>query len=927
MNKLLNEYIKTSGKPYIDVKYLLECFVEVLEENGEAELVKYIPWITKDAPKSLDVVENCHSQKIIHLFAISFQILNLCEVNWAVQERRKKESSGDGDSIAGSWRNVFKSLTKEGFSADEIAATLKNIEVEPVLTAHPTEAKRAVVLKYYRELYLLIVKLENPIYNVFERDQIREEIKEYLQKLWFIDDIFLEKPNVETELSNVSHYLVNVFPEVVEYQDRQLVQAWKGSGFAADHFADYKNFPKITFGTWVGGDRDGHPFVTPEITQFALQKLRNEAIRLLHKKLLTLSDSMSIYAIGRELNSEFAERLEQLTIEIDNHKGLLAGHTTEQEPFRRYVKLLIEKLPIKQNVLSGETKLHDRSYTYSRSSQLVADLEILIKAIGEFGASHLAVKEIVKVCRHADLFGFHLAHLDIRQNSMYHEKALLGLLEEANFKPEGGIISREFLNRELEHNRPFTKNYTGACVETINVLGCFKVIDAHVTNYGTRAFGSLIVSMTRKVEDLYTLYLLAREGGLLYQSDFGLACKIPVVPLFETIEDLHNGVAIMNDYLKHPITIATMKAIAAARGYEKPVVEVMLGYSDSNKDGGIIASNWNLFQAQSNLRAVADNHGVEIKIFHGKGGSISRGSGPTHWFLSSLHNGSLQGKIRLTEQGETIERKYANKLNAAFNIELLTAGTLLNTLLPTKRVLSSNLRTEQLMEGLSEASFIKYQQLTSNKSFIRYYEQATPIDVIEISKIGSRPSRRTNQRSLSDLRAIPWVFSWSQTRTNITGWYGLGTALSQLRQNDPSSYDTLKEMVKHDPMIRYLLTNIDTSLASTDEAIIELYASLVEEKDVRDEISGLILDELKLTKELMNDILTLPFATRRPNHFQSTQLRSMPLRLLHEAQVETIRYWRANPELKEGTSTTPKHFNIVLLKTINAIANALGATG
>ncbi len=930
MNQLLEEYIHSSGKPYSDVKFLLDCFAEVLVENGEQDLVQYIPWINDQEPVTLDIVRNCHSQKVVHIFAISFQILNLSEVNWAVQERRNKENSDGGASITGSWRNVIETLKLEGFSEAEIAQSLTTIEVEPVLTAHPTEAKRAVVLKYYRELYLLIVKLENPIYNLYERDQIRNDIKDVFHKLWFIDDIFLEKPNVETELGNVLHYLVNVFPEVVEYHDNQLIQAWKGSGFSTEIFKNHANYPKITFGTWVGGDRDGHPFVTPEITHFALQKLRNEAIRLLHKKLSNLADSMSIYSIGRRLNKDFATRLEQLNQEIDSHKGELGVHSLEQEPFRKYVKLLIEKLPIKQDALSGETKLHDRPFTYSRSSQLVADLDILNRAITEFGASHLAVNEIVKVCRHADLFGFHLAHLDIRQNSMFHEKALIGLLQEANVLTDGKTeITKEFLYEELKHNRPFTKTYTGSCPETQNVLNCLKVIDNQITNYGTRAFGAMIVSMTRKVEDLFTLYLLAREGGLLHQTKYGLACKIPIVPLFETIDDLHNGVEIMEEFLKHPITQATLKNIADSRNYKKPVVEVMLGYSDSNKDGGIIASNWNLYQAQSNLRAVVEQFGIELKVFHGKGGSISRGSGPTHWFLSSLHKGTLQGKIRLTEQGETIERKYANKLNASFNIELLTAGTLLNTLVPTKHVLSSNLRTEHLMDKLSEASFVKYQQLTGNKSFIRYYEQATPIDVIEISKIGSRPSRRTNQRSLADLRAIPWVFSWSQTRTNITGWYGLGTALSELKKTDLSSFELLKEMSKNDPMIRYMLTNIDTSLATTDEAIILLYSSLVEEPEVRTEIETLIINELQLTKQTLLEVLGSPIEVRRKNHFQSTQLRSIPLQLLHQAQVETIRYWRSQPQLKDASASaaTPKHFNIVLLKTINAIANALGATG
>jgi phosphoenolpyruvate carboxylase len=346
----------------------------------------------------------------------------------------------------------------------------------------------------------------------------------------------------------------------------------------------------------------------------------------------------------------------------------------------------------------------------------------------------------------------------------------------------------------------------------------------------------------------------------------------------------------------------------------------MIGYSDSNKDGGILSSLWHLYEAEYILAEVGRKNGVDVRFFHGKGGSISRGAGPIHWFLKSLPPHSLSGKLRLTEQGETIERKYANKVNAAFNLELLTSGTLRNTLLNTH---AYNPELFDLIGFMAHESFITYTALTRHPSFIRFFEQATPIDVIETSKIGSRPSRRTNQRTLTDLRAIPWVFSWTQSRVNITSWYGVGSTLNLLKNQHPQKYELLRKLLISDPFVRYILTNVDSGLAATDDRIIEMYASLVEDEDVRNNILKLILDEYNLTKTLLAELLKNPFEIRRKNHYYSTRLRAVALDLMHNMQVNVLRRWR---EDKNVAGIAGKE-NIILLKTINAVANALGSTG
>lgn len=916
MHPVLKENIQEIGKPYSDLHFLLNCLAEVLEANNEKELINSIPWLNTRVLLPAPELE----QKTIQLYSICFQLLNLCEVNWAVQSRRSKQQSQGSQSVNGSWAHTFSELKEAGIVQEEIVAALSQLEIEPVMTAHPTEAKRTVVLKYYRELYLQLVMLENPVYTTLERDQIRSGIKELLTRLWFIDDIYLEKPQVETELENVLHYLTKVFPDVFELHDKTLIQAWNEAGFKPELLQNYRSMPKISLGSWVGGDRDGHPLVTPEITKFTLERLRTEALDLVGQRLYNLADSLSIYTSESTLSAEFQELIVLLKNQIPGISGHLQFTAASREPFKQFVILLIEKLPVKHNH-SGTN-----AWTYTNSCQLLYDLEMLLQALSNWGAPMLAINEVNKALRFVQNFGFHLAHLDIRQNSEFYQKAFLGLLEDVDTSGfsmnTDGSPDKKLLIQELNLYRPFTHNYSGNVPETDNALGYLGVLDEHIRKFGTNALGSMIVSMTKKVDDLFTFYLLAREAGLYVKTESGPACQLPVVPLFETIDDLHRAPEILDEFLAHPVTQNTLQLQAQRKCYSKPVAEVMIGYSDSNKDGGILSSLWHLYEAQHELAKIGQKHGVEIRFFHGKGGSISRGAGPIHWFLKSLPPESLCGKLRLTEQGETIERKYANKVNAAFNLELLTSGTLRNTLLNT------HLFDKELFElvgFMAHESFTTYTALTRHPSFIRFFEQATPIDVIETSKIGSRPSRRTNQRTLADLRAIPWVFSWTQSRVNITSWYGVGSTLQLLKEHYPEKYDLLKKLLISHPLLRYILTNVDSGLAATDPDIIERYASLIEEDQIRNDILPMIISEFQLTKSLLAELLEKPFEERRKNHYYSTRLRAVALDLMHQVQVNTLRHWR-NEKDTEHPEISNKQ-NIILLKTINAIANALGSTG
>ncbi len=907
------------GKPYFDLEFLLNCLAEVLEENQESELIPYIPWINS----SHEYSENISIKKILHLQALSFQLLNLVEVNGAVQNRRKLEDSEGLQSINGLWAKNLEILKSHGISEEEILAMLPEIHIEPVLTAHPTEAKRPVVLGQYRKLYLLMVKRENSMYSKREQEDIRKDIKLSLYRLWLIDDIFMEKPDVRSELGSIIHYLVDVFPLVIGEMDKRFIQSWEEAGFNSGNLYRAENFPRISFGNWVGGDRDGHPLVTAEITEYTLKQFRLNAVLIIKEKLSELSEKLSFYCEFSAVPEFFQNRVQTLISDLGDCTHPILDRY-RNEIYRQFVHLLISKLPIGFTPEAASI-IKDKKGAYTLSVQLINDLNLLSEALVDFGASTIARQDVREVIRIVQTFGFHLAKLDIRQNSAFHEEAITQLIQRAGLKnlnypalPEDERL--RFINAELLINRPFSRDSRLLKDEAKAIVDTYRVIRKHIEVNSPEAVGSFIVSMTRSVSDLLVVYLLMREAGLTDFSSGSLAGKLHVVPLFETIDDLENASRIMDNYLSHPVVKNSIRFQQNQRNKLWPVQEVMIGYSDSNKDGGIIASAWNLYNAQRRILETGEKHGVRIRFFHGKGGTISRGAGPTHWFLKSLPEGSLGGDVKLTEQGETIERKYANKTNAAYNLELLLAGVTSLSLLHKKGI-GSNPELGDIFDIMSDESLRHYKDLIHDEGFVEFLRQATPIDAIESSRIGSRPTHRTGKKSLSDLRAIPWVFSWSQSRFNLTSWYGVGSTLDFLQKQHPEKFLRLQELLFTDPFVRYVLTNIDTSLAATDETIINRYSSLVEDKELKGKILGKILKELKLTREMMSKLIRRPLNERRSNHYYSTLLRAEALENLHINQVKLLSDWR-----KSNPSGKPEKL-INLLKSINAIANAMGNTG
>jgi phosphoenolpyruvate carboxylase len=483
------------------------------------------------------------------------------------------------------------------------------------------------------------------------------------------------------------------------------------------------------------------------------------------------------------------------------------------------------------------------------------------------------------------------------------------------------------LTREVMTPRPFAHPKDDANGEARAVLDVYRVLAEHLDVHGGEGLGALIVSMTRSAADLLAVLVLARDAGLLRRAPDGAWCPLPVVPLFETIDDLEAAPRILDAFLGEPLVRRSLTRQAAAARLDQPVQQVMIGYSDSGKDGGFAASLWSLYRAQQALAEVGRRHGVRIRFFHGRGGTIGRGAGPTHRFLAALPPNTLAGDLRLTEQGEMISLKYANRITAAHHLELLLAGTFATTL-RDRRGRADRPELVETMDQLAGWSRDAYRALVTAAGFLDFFATATPIDAIEQSRIGSRPARRTGQRTLADLRAIPWAFAWNQARFVLPGWYGLGAALQRLQRAAPERFEMLvhaKSEAHRWAPVHYMISNAATAWAWTAPSIMRRYADLMPDAAVRDRILAMILEEHAATGSGLEAIYRAPLAEARPHIQRALGRRAEALEPLHRHQVSLLRSWRRAREAEDAA--TAEALLPELLLSINAIAAGLGATG
>ncbi|MEO5924350.1 MAG: phosphoenolpyruvate carboxylase [Bryobacteraceae bacterium] len=882
-----------------DVHFLLGCFAGSLHGIGESTLSELTnrAFATAPAPGVRLPVRG------VEALSFGFQLISMAEENAANQMRRLREIADGPASAPGTWPQQLQLLREQGFSDKDVRRVLSSIHVQPVLTAHPTEAKRAAILERHREIYLLLVERENPIRTPMEQATLQRRIQAAIECLWRTGENLLTRPDVDSEVRGTLHYMANVFPSALQLMAERFEQSWDWAFPGSTPPAP----PQLTFGTWVGGDRDGHPFVTTEVTQAALESLRAQAIGVLRDQLETLAANLSVSDVLKPAPARLYEQL-----------AMFRGGAETNEPWRRFVQLMVQRLPNPGREIPNAS-------TYGRAWELEYDLQFLTATLQEIGAQSIAQDQVLPVRRLVEAYGFHGATLDLRQNSAFHNKAVKQLLEAAGATdaafPDWSEQQRcDWIDRELLSPRPFTVSTAALAPEASASVGLFRLVREWVAAHGARGIGSFIVSMTHAPSDLLAVYLLAREAGLVHGAPGELVPEVAVTPLFETIDDLEACPEILQKFLEHPTVKRSLNFIQERDEAARPVQEVMLGYSDSNKDGGILASQWHLRKAQIGLAAVAEKAGVELRLFHGRGGTIGRGAGPTNAFLASLPSGTLQGGIRVTEQGEVIAQKYANRLTATLHLERLLAGTTRWTLMHKRASHEASPEVEAITETGAAISRKAYQSLIHAPGFIEFFSQATPIDCIEHSRLGSRPSRRSGHRTLEDLRAIPWVFSWSQARFNLPGWYGLGTAFEAV-----TDWEELSAAANDWPFLTYLLHNVEFSVAAAEPGIMAEYAALVDDATVRKTILDQILKEYELTKQVLAKFYPRERSGRRPRLTKAIDIRRNALTRLHREQIALLQEWRH--AIHSGFQDEADRLLPQLLICVNAIAGGLKTTG
>jgi phosphoenolpyruvate carboxylase len=889
---------------------LFELLAEVVQRKHPevAAALRGKPEPRDFAPESLSRVFQAHG--------IWFQLLSIVEQLTAMRLRRQTERVRGEAAVESTFANAVSEAAKAGIDGKEVKSRLASIRIRPVITAHPTEAKRVTVLEKHRRIYLLLVELEQQRWTERERAGIIDRLRDEIALLWMTGEVRREKPTVDQEVAWGLHFfqetLLDGVPELLKKLDRALGQQYPDYQFS--------HAPFFQFGSWIGGDRDGNPFVTNEVTRRALVQNALASLRRYEQQLTMLLQRMSIAEWAMPASRAFEEALANALAE--SPEGEAIAKRNSGEPYRQFVFAMLRKL--QATIASTMARKAAGTARYGSADELIADLRVLEDALAEGGAEEIA-KDLVRPLRWAvEVFRFRTVRLDLRENTTRLTQTLQALWQartgrKGEAPPEPGSAEwKSWLIAELARPLPSTPSLLELPREAQELIGMFELADVKRGGSDREAFGSFILSMTRSAADVLGAYLIAKEAGLFLDSAGIEACSLPIVPLFETIADLRAAPSIMRELLSMPLVRRSAKA-------QGGVQEVMIGYSDSNKDGGFFSANWELAKAQTRLTKIGIECGVPIGFFHGRGGSVSRGGVPTAQAIAAQPPGSIRGSFRVTEQGEVVSFKYANRGTAAFQMEVIGASVLKHVLLSEReQVLVPRAEFDEAMEALSGAAYAAYAKFISHPDMLEYFQAASPLEEISLLNIGSRPARRFGARSLGDLRAIPFVFAWSQNRHAVTGWYGLGSGIASFLQVRRERGEALlRRMFAESRLFRLILGEVEKTLCLVDLKIAREYAELFVDAAKREAIFSLVEQEFRLTCDMILRVTQeREIGERFPNYRARLAHRLPTINQVNRAQVELLRRFRSGE-----AGQAAEAFKVNLLLSINCIASGLGATG
>jgi phosphoenolpyruvate carboxylase len=854
---------------------------------------------------------------VIRAFSLYFGLVNLAEQHHRVRRRREVRLMGDRPQ-RGSITETMRILADQGLSPDDVRALLARIQVGLVVTAHPTEPNRKTVLRQWHDVTQDLAAWDDPRLGPRDLERIEIAIRETLTALWQTDEVRHRRPTVYDEQNAALFYFRESLLEAIPRLYAELAQSFQGD------FHQPLGVPPllVSFGTWIGGDRDGNPFVTPQATREAMRRQRafilGHYADQLDQLVVELSLSRRRVGISDELSAA-GEAYERALPLDETVQPWLSRN--EEEPYRRFITLMGFRL---------HRTMEGREGAYATCGEFGHDLDLMDRSLRANRGERLADGRLAALRLKARTFGFYLAALDIRQNSRIHEAAmtealaLAGVVKDFQDLPESE--KQAILLRELESPRPLLPLDAALSDDTRETFETFKALKDCQEMAGECAVEDYIVSMTRSPSDLLSVLVMAKEAGLFRHGAEGhrpegpqpgvTTSRLNVVPLFETIEDLRAAATIME-------TVWSYAPYRDALRSRNDLQEVMIGYSDSNKDGGILTSNWELYKAQRDLSWLAKRHGIALRLFHGRGGTVSRGGGPTYEAILAQPPGTVSGEIKLTEQGEVLAWKYGVPELADRNLEQALSATILASQLELVDLQLVGER-DAAMEEISQRAFEAYRRVVyDDPSFLTFFQQATPLAEIEALNIGSRPARRRKEGGIETLRAIPWTFSWIQTRYLLPSWLGAGTALTEFMERRADGIDVLRGWYQGWSYFKALIGNVEVSLAKADMAIARRYADLVDDPAVRERIWGEIHAEFERTRAALLAISEQrELLERNPVLQRSIRLRNPYVDPLSHLQVELLRRKRRGSAPEEV-----ERLDAALALTVTGIAAGLRNSG
>lgn len=838
-----------------------------------------------------------HAQGVAAAFATYFDLVNLAEENYRIGLLRKRQADVYPEPLNDSIEDAIARLKEQGVTPEEMANLLENLSIELVLTAHPTEARRRTVQSKLQRISHLLGNLTNTHLLPQEHDQTLRQLETEITALWLTDRARTSKPAVTDEVRTGLYFVEASFWDTLPWLYADLERA------LARHYPGLRPRSNwLSLASWMGGDRDGNPFVTSEVTAETLRLHRGLAVESHRRGIQELARQLSLSARQVPPPAQLTDWLEKRH-PLPPHVAYIEKRYAN-EPYRLTLSILAADLAdASQDDMTARLLAQDPHHARITPEDLLIPLNAIASALPAI----LAQGDVLTVQRQLEIFGLHAMRLDIRQDSSKLNAALGEVLRALNIAPDFQNTSAEerlsILNRLLSKPLPPLASRPGITAETAETWALFQLI-ARVRNvYGPELLGPVIISMTHSAADVLTVLALARWTG----CDEGL----DICPLVESVDDLKAAPEMLKSLFSSPIYRPHLEA-------NKNEQMVMIGYSDSNKDGGYLTANWALYQAQESIWAMADEHKVRLTIFHGRGGTIARGGGPANRAIRAQPAGSIRGRFRVTEQGEIIAARYANPTVAHRHIEQIVHAVLMASAPKQENI---PLLWRAALDGMSSASLRFYRGLVyETPGFIEFWQAVTPIDEIRRLHIGSRPAARGAATQVSGIRAIPWVFSWMQSRYNLPGWYGLGTGLAAL--NEPT---LLREMYQAWPFFRTLLDNTEISLLRADMDIAALYAELIPNQELGKTLFGRICSEYERTRDMVLSVSGhTELLDSEPVTQNAVKLRNPYVDPLNYVQVEMLRRIRALPDPESREAEALRE---VIIVTINGIAAGLRNTG